>query len=267
MIAPCQSGCTAVHNGPVVPAYKELRKRLFVQRPDIKHSTKAGGSSREVHCGNVSRRERVFCPLAHVLCNSPWARAWGSSLLRSIPLWSMTSGSIWHTTRSQCPERDASPQQLWESREMLGRTDNLQYNGLYHAFATQTRRSPRMRVKLQLVMCSDEGHEETITDVITLDKNNRRIEHLGLTLAEAKQVLSTLQRHVLQHQIDTFLDTCSACADCGAQLKMKAHASRSFRTLFGTFTLDSPRLEHCDCTRLSCGGQRNPRSVQVQYAV
>jgi hypothetical protein len=30
---------------------------------------------------------------------------------------------------------------------------------------------------------------------------------------------------------------------------MKAQASRSFRTLFGTFTLDSPRLEHCDCTR------------------
>jgi hypothetical protein len=30
---------------------------------------------------------------------------------------------------------------------------------------------------------------------------------------------------------------------------MKAHASRSFRTLFGTFTLDSPRLEHCNCTR------------------
>ena len=106
-----------------------------------------------------------------------------------------------------------------------------------------------MRVKIQLVMCSDEGDEETVTDVITLDKDHRRIEHLGLTLAEAKQVLSTLQRHVLQHQIDTFLDTCSACADCGAQLKMKAHASRSFRTLFGTFTLDSPRLEHCDCTR------------------
>jgi len=29
-----------------------------------------------------------------------------------------------------------------------------------------------MRVKLQLVMCSDEGHEETVTDVITLNKNN-----------------------------------------------------------------------------------------------
>jgi len=29
-----------------------------------------------------------------------------------------------------------------------------------------------MRVKLQLVMCSDEGQEETVTDVITLKKNN-----------------------------------------------------------------------------------------------
>ena len=106
-----------------------------------------------------------------------------------------------------------------------------------------------MRVKLQLVMCSDEGHEETVTDVITLNKNNQRIEHLGLTLAEAKQLLSILQQHLLQQQIDMFLDTCSTCSDCGALLKVKAYASRSFRTLFGTCKLDSPRLEHCDCTR------------------
>jgi len=36
-----------------------------------------------------------------------------------------------------------------------------------------------MRVKLQLVMCNDEGDEETVTDVITLNKNTQRIEHLG----------------------------------------------------------------------------------------
>ena len=106
-----------------------------------------------------------------------------------------------------------------------------------------------MRVKLQLVLCSDEGQEETVTDVITLNKNSQRIEHLGLTMAEAKQLLSTLQQHLLQHQVDTFLDRCSTCADCGVLRKVKAHASRSFRTLFGTFTLDSPRLEHCGCTR------------------
>src|SRR5215510_919446 len=106
-----------------------------------------------------------------------------------------------------------------------------------------------MRVKLQLVMCNDQGQEETVTDIIILNKNHQRIEHLGLTLAESKQLLSTLQRHLLQQQITTFLDTRATCPDCGTPLKLKARGSRSFRTLFGTFTFDSPRLEHCDCTR------------------
>src|SRR5438132_6386055 len=106
-----------------------------------------------------------------------------------------------------------------------------------------------MRVKLQLVICNDKGDEETVTDLITLNKNNQPIEHVGLRLAEAKQHLSTLQRHLLQQQVTTFLDTCSDCPDCGTPLHLKARSRRSFRTLFGTFTFDSPRLEHCDCTR------------------
>src|SRR5215813_5548752 len=106
-----------------------------------------------------------------------------------------------------------------------------------------------MRVKLQLVMCNNQGHEETVTDIITLNKNNQRIEHLGLTLAESKHLLSTLQRHLLQQQVNTFLDTSLDCPDCGTPLHLKARSRRSFRTLFGTFQFDSPRLEHCDCTR------------------
>src|SRR4029434_6512570 len=106
-----------------------------------------------------------------------------------------------------------------------------------------------MRLKLQLVMCNDQGDEETVTDVITLNKHHQRIEHLGLTLAESKQLLSTLQQHLLQQQVTTFLDTCSDCPDCGTPLHLKARSRRSLRTLFGTFQFDSPRLEHCDCTR------------------
>ena len=106
-----------------------------------------------------------------------------------------------------------------------------------------------MRVKLQLVMCNDQGDEETVTDVLTLNKSHQRIEHLGLSLAESKQLLSTLQRHLLQQQVTTFLGTHVTCPDCGTPLNLKAHGSRSFRTLFGTFTFSSPRLEHCDCQR------------------
>jgi hypothetical protein len=41
-----------------------------------------------------------------------------------------------------------------------------------------------MQCKLQLVICTDDGCEETVTDLVTLKKNCKRIEHLGLTLAE-----------------------------------------------------------------------------------
>ena len=106
-----------------------------------------------------------------------------------------------------------------------------------------------MRVKLQLIICHDDDHEETVTDVITLNKTNQRIEHLGLSLAESKQLLSIIQRQILQQQVTTFLDTHSTCPDCGTPPDLKARRSKSLRTLFGTFKFSSPRLKQCDCKR------------------
>jgi hypothetical protein len=68
-----------------------------------------------------------------------------------------------------------------------------------------------------------------------------------LTLKEAKQLLKSIQQHVLQRQIDTFLAASAPCPDCGTPRKVKAYQSRSFRTLFGTCKLASPRLFHCPC--------------------
>ena len=106
-----------------------------------------------------------------------------------------------------------------------------------------------MRIKLQLVMCSDDGREETVADLVTLQKDATRIEHLGLSLKEAKQLLTTIQHRVLQQQVEAFLASHATCADCGAVLKVKGSHTRSFRTLFGTFKLVSPRLFHCRCQR------------------
>jgi hypothetical protein len=76
-----------------------------------------------------------------------------------------------------------------------------------------------MRVKLPLILCSDDGQEETVTDVVTLQKDSQRIEHLGLHLREAKQLLDTIQKRLLQQQMKALLDGCSTCPNCGPPFK------------------------------------------------
>ena len=49
-----------------------------------------------------------------------------------------------------------------------------------------------MKIKVQLVVCDDEGHEATLTDVVILEKACQQIEQVGLTLAEAKSLLAVL---------------------------------------------------------------------------
>ena len=73
---------------------------------------------------------------------------------------------------------------------MLGIIAKLRYNGLHHSPTTRTRRGPPMRVKLQLVMCDDDGQEHHRHRHRHPEEAPTRIEHLGLTLKEAKQLLN-----------------------------------------------------------------------------
>ena len=104
-----------------------------------------------------------------------------------------------------------------------------------------------MRLKVQLVICADDGGTDKIHDIAVLEKDCRRIEQLGVTLAEAKQLLTQLQRHVVAHQASMFVTMRSHCGACGTPLQRKAQATRVLRTLFGTVRLSSPRLYHCRC--------------------
>jgi hypothetical protein len=104
-----------------------------------------------------------------------------------------------------------------------------------------------MRFKVQLVVCAEDGQEDTVHEMTVLDKACQRIEHLGLTLAEAKQLLTTLQHHLVEQQACAFVEAHTQCADCGKALGVKGHDTRNLRTLFGTVTLTSPRLYHCRC--------------------
>ncbi len=98
-----------------------------------------------------------------------------------------------------------------------------------------------MKLKLQLVICADDGREEQMQEVATLAKDCQRIEHLGFTLMEAQQLLATLQQYLVVQQASAFVAARSQCADCGATLLRKGQQTRTFRTLFGSVTLTSPR--------------------------
>jgi hypothetical protein len=104
-----------------------------------------------------------------------------------------------------------------------------------------------MRLKVQLVVCAEDEQEDTVHEMMVLDKACQRIEHLGLTLAEAKQLLTTLQHHLVEQQASVFVEAHAQCADCRKALGIKGHDTRTLRTLFGTITLTSPRLYHCRC--------------------
>jgi hypothetical protein len=106
-----------------------------------------------------------------------------------------------------------------------------------------------MKIKVQLIVCAEDGREEQVQEVAMLEKPHQQIEHLGFTLAEAKQLLATLQQHLVEQQATAFVAAYAQCHHCGTALGIKGHHTRTFRTLFGTVTLTSPRLYHCRCQR------------------
>ena len=51
-----------------------------------------------------------------------------------------------------------------------------------------------MRLKVQLIICADDERTDPIHEVGVLEKDWQRIAQLGLTLAEAQQLLTRLQQ-------------------------------------------------------------------------
>jgi hypothetical protein len=103
-----------------------------------------------------------------------------------------------------------------------------------------------MKFTLQIV--AGEGTDAVVHELAILDKHCERLEHIGLTLDESKQVLRELQRQVVEHQAAAFVHSRAFCEHCGSKRRGKGRHSLVFRTLFGNITLDSPRLRHCACT-------------------
>src|SRR5438067_13826276 len=101
-----------------------------------------------------------------------------------------------------------------------------------------------VQLKVQLVSVAEDGSEST-EDLLVLTKQHERLEQLGLTLGEGKQLLREVQRRIVQQQATAFLAAQAACPTCGRERSIKAHKTIGLRTLFGKVSLDSPRLWQC----------------------
>jgi hypothetical protein len=102
-----------------------------------------------------------------------------------------------------------------------------------------------VRFKLQLVVMADD--EEVCEEIVMLDKQHERLEHLGLSLAEAKALLVELQHQILTRQVAAFLAAHVPCPSCSRARGIKDRKTIVFRTLFGKLELASPRLRRCPC--------------------
>ena len=68
-----------------------------------------------------------------------------------------------------------------------------------------------------------------------------------MTLSEGKDLLGELARLVLQTQMEEFATCARVCRDCMKLRRRRDNRTRKIQTLFGTITVDAPRISVCPC--------------------
>lgn len=84
-----------------------------------------------------------------------------------------------------------------------------------------------------------------MVEVSNLKREDFQLAGLGLTLAEAKDLLAGIQETMVQAQVAEHLSRQQVCPGCGKPTKLKGHHEITFRSVFGQMKLDSPRFYTC----------------------
>ena len=80
-----------------------------------------------------------------------------------------------------------------------------------------------------------------------------QLEVIGLSLAEARELLARVQEHVVGAQTAAFVAGHRHCDACGRRLWSKGRTSFKFRSPFGDVPVTGPRLKSCPCQAATCG--------------
>jgi hypothetical protein len=104
-----------------------------------------------------------------------------------------------------------------------------------------------MKWTIKVISETESGHtaEQTLVAVERTDRLT--VEDLGLSMAEGKRLLATLQRSIVTAQIEEHGAGYRGCPDCHQLLRTKGYYRTSFRSAFGRVPLRVRRLESCSC--------------------
>lgn len=104
-----------------------------------------------------------------------------------------------------------------------------------------------MKVKIQVIIES-EIHDTPVTEeVACIQRGDLTPETLGMTLAEAKDLLAHVQASIVKKQAAEYIEQQRPCPHCGKVRSEKGQHTIVFRTLFGKLRVPSPRLYTCAC--------------------
>jgi hypothetical protein len=113
-----------------------------------------------------------------------------------------------------------------------------------------------MRLTVQITVESGGGESETL-EVARMERGSLRPDTLGLSLAEARAILTGLEQTLVQRQAAEFVVQAQCCPRCGRARVCKGHHRIVVRTPFGKLRLDSPQLYRCPCEA------QGPKSVSL----
>jgi hypothetical protein len=71
---------------------------------------------------------------------------------------------------------------------------------------------------------------------------------VGLTIAEGKALLASLQEQVVTAQVQQHVATIKYCPQCGNAFRTKGHYRSTLRSVYGTVGMRIRRLRACPCS-------------------
>ena len=113
-------------------------------------------------------------------------------------------------------------------------------------------------MKIEIRLRIDAGdHGPCDEEILVLDKPHDLLEQVGLSLAEARELLGRVQQRVVGAQATAFVADNRHRDACGRRLWSKGRTSLQFRTPFGDVPVTGPRLKCCPCQNTT-GGSFSP---------